>query len=55
MNESHPIDDLFRGRLKEYEMSPPMQLWDAIEQKRRPKPASGGCEKWAAAGHRACW
>jgi hypothetical protein len=39
MNESHPIDDLFRGRLKEYEMSPPKQLWDAIEQKRRPKPA----------------
>jgi hypothetical protein len=40
MNESHPIDDLFRGRLKEYEMAPPMQLWDAIEQKRRrPKPA----------------
>lgn len=35
MNESHPIDDLFRGRLKEYEMAPPMQLWDAIEQKRR--------------------
>ncbi len=40
MNESHPIDELFRGKLKEYEMSPPMQLWDAIDQRRRrPKPA----------------
>ncbi len=40
MNQSHPIDDLFQGKLKDYEVAPPMHLWDAIDQKRR-KPKSG--------------
>lgn len=37
MSKSHPIDELFHDKLKGYEMSPPMHLWDAIDEKRRPK------------------
>lgn len=35
MNESHHIDDLFRNKLSEFEMAPPMHLFDAIDKKRR--------------------
>lgn len=40
MSKTHPIDELFKGQLKEYEMAPPMHLWDAIDQKRR-RPKAG--------------
>lgn len=35
MNESHHIDDLFRDKLGEFELAPPMHLFDAIDEKRR--------------------
>lgn len=37
MNQRHPMDDLFRRKLENHSMSPPMHLWDAIDKKRNKK------------------
>ncbi|MEL7119582.1 MAG: hypothetical protein AAFO07_09080 [Bacteroidota bacterium] len=43
MKQSHPIDDLFKQKLGEHELAPPMHLWDAIAQK---KPKRRGFVFW---------
>ncbi len=35
MNRRHPIDDLFRRRLENHSVEPPMHLWERIEESRR--------------------
>lgn len=38
MNGPHPIDDLFKNKLADYELAPPMHLWDAVAAtQQRPK------------------
>lgn len=34
MNNHHPIDDFFRSKLQDFELDPPMHLWDHIETER---------------------
>lgn len=35
MNSKHPIDEFFHSKLQDFEMDPPMHLWENIEKKRR--------------------
>lgn len=41
MSQRHPIDDLFRHRLKAYEVAPPMHVWHRVEESRRRSTATG--------------
>lgn len=34
MNSKHPIDEFFHSKLQDFEMDPPMHLWENIEKKR---------------------
>lgn len=34
MNTKHPIDDFFHSKLQDFEMEPPMHLWENIDKKR---------------------
>jgi hypothetical protein len=38
MSHRHPIDDLFRRRLKNQHEAPPMHVWDRIQENRRRQP-----------------
>ena len=38
MNNHHPIDDFFRSKLQDFELDPPMHLWEGIDKRRKPVP-----------------
>ncbi len=41
MSQRHPIDDLFRRRLKEHEVAPPMHVWRRLQESRRRSAVAG--------------
>jgi hypothetical protein len=37
MNKNHPLDEVFRGKLRDFEAEAPMHLWEQVSQKRNRK------------------